>query len=166
MKKQLLPYIVIGIFAGICVKLFALDILKVKGDSMNDSIKNGDIIFVSKLNYGLVKPFGDKLMVKWNKPETGEIVTYLYQNNIVVKRCAGTEGDKIKYAVTDDNKYTMEINGKTYPLTEHQYHDIYGNSEVPKGMILAIGDNYNDSFDSRNYGFIPEENVIGKVLCR
>ena len=66
-----------------------------------------------------------------------------------------------------NSKYILLVNlDKQIPLTKEQYFNLKNCLAVPEGYILAIGDNYETSFDSRNYGFIPVSNVLGKVICR
>ena len=131
---------------------------------MIPSIRQGETIYVDKLHYGLCQPFGDKLIVQWKKPEQGDVVIYLYNNRIVVKRCAATEGTPLEYST--DNGYNLIVGDKTYQLTEEQYHMMSFSTKVPDKTILAIGDNQKDSIDSRTYGFIPVNNILGKVLFK
>ena len=56
------------------------------------------------------------------------------------------------------------MGGKKIPLTEYQYQRIKYDSFVPENTILAVGDNYEKSVDSRDYGFVPTKNILGKVL--
>jgi signal peptidase I len=83
---------------------------------------------------------------------------------MVVKRCVATEFTPLVFS--QNSEYNMEVNEKIIPLKEEQYHRIKNSSFVPEGMILAIGDNYDESVDSRNYGFVSVKNIIGKVLCK
>ena len=94
-----------------------------------------------------------------------DIIIYLYNNNIVVKRCVAVENTPLDYLT--NSGYILIVNSdKKIPLTREQYYNMHNCSEVPSGYILAIGDNFENSFDSRNYGFIPVSNVLGKVICR
>ena len=63
-------------------------------------------------------------------------------------------------------KKILNVNEKKIPLTEAQYQKRKHNGQVPQGMILAVGDNYPDSVDSRDYGFVPVENVLGRIVTR
>lgn len=153
-----------GLAAGILIKLFAFEVLTVSGRSMVPALHDGDRIFVSKLAYGLAKPYGDSLLVQWSEPKKNEIVIYLYDNKIVVKRCVATGGDKLEYSHLSD--YTLTANGNEIPLTESQFQNLKNTDKVPEGYILAVGDNYAESVDSRTYGFVSVKNVLGKVICK
>lgn len=154
----------IGLLAGIILKLFVFEFLTVSGRSMQPAINDGDRIFISKLAYGIVTPYGEKLLVQWKKPERNDIIIYLYNDKIVVKRCIAVGGDLLEYSA--DNVYTLTTGGKQVSLTEIQYNNMKNSFSVPDGYILAVGDNYEESIDSRNYGFVPVKNILGKVLCK
>lgn len=153
-----------AILFGLFIKLFVLDILIVQGNSMAPTIKNKDIIFVNKLAYGIVIPFSDKIICQWAKPKNDHIVTFMYQDKIVLKRCVGKSKDMLEYS--RDKGYNLKCNETVIPLTEHQYNLIKNNSIVPENMIFVVGDNYAKSIDSRDYGFIPDNNILGKVIGR
>jgi len=156
--------ICIGIFIGVFLKLFIVDFLHVSGESMVPSIKDGETIVVNKLAYGIVKPYGESLLVHWNYPKRGEVVIYLYKNKIVVKRCVALGGDLLEYSINP--LYTLKVNGVEIPLNSIQYNNLKDINSVPDGYVLAIGDNYEESLDSRNYGFVSVNNILGKVLCK
>lgn len=153
-----------GIVIGLVLKFFVFDILHVQGKSMEPTLHDGRSVFVNKLAYGLVKPFSDNLLTEWAQPQSNDVVIYLYNNKIVVKRCVAIGGMPLEYST--DSGYTLLVGEKQIPLTDLQYHRMKGSTVVPEHMILAVGDNYTQSIDSRTYGFISVDNVIGKVLCR
>jgi signal peptidase I len=154
----------VGILLGICLKLFVADILLISGQSMEPAIAEGSHIFVSKLKYGLVKPFGNELALQWANPQKNDIVIYIYNNKTVVKRCVAVEGDVLDYLW--DTTYRVAVNERVFPLTEGQYQRFKHTNVVPQGMIFAIGDNHEESVDSRHYGFISNRSILGKVLCK
>jgi len=161
-----------GIALGVFLKLFVVDFLHVSGRSMVPSIRDGETIVVSKLRYGIVMPYGDKLLLRWSEPCRGDVVIYLYENKQVVKRCVAVGGDSLSVSRSADNDlfgefgYTLEVCGSRIPLNETQFKNLSGVSSVPEGYVLAVGDNYGESLDSRNYGFVPVYNILGKVLCK
>lgn len=148
---------------GTLVKLFIMDIVHINGTSMEPTVHNGHAVIVNKLAYGIVKPFGSTLLCTWNSPKTGEIIIYMHENRLVIKRCAATSLCPLEYS--SDKGYTLRVNTVDYPLTEEQFVTMQAFKTVPENMILAIGDNYTESIDSRTYGFIPVHNVLGKALC-
>ena len=163
-KAAVSLFICIVILLIILLRTFVFEILKVSGTSMEPAIHNGQTIFTSKLYFGLVNPFSKTLLFSWKTPEPGDVVLYNYNGRSVIKRCAATEGTHLEYSL--DSGYTLIVGENSYPLTETQYHYMFLSETVPEGTILCIGDNTSTSIDSRNYGFIPTEKVIGKVKCR
>jgi signal peptidase I len=153
-------FALIGILCGIILKLFVLDIVVISGTSMENSLKAGDFLLVNKLVYGVVKPFGDELLCQWSTPKRNDVIIYLYNSKIVVKRCVAVAGDTLDFF--SDSQYSFTANGSQIPLTEHQYQRIKHSAAVPDGTVLAVGDNYHDSIDSRDYGFVPVKNIMGK----
>ena len=154
-----------GLIIAAVIKLFIFESLTVDGSSMNPTLKNNETIYVNKCAYGLVNPFGADLIFKWAEPKENDIVIYLYNNNLVVKRCVATENSTLDYLT--NSSYILLVNLTTQiPLSEQQYINLKNCSKVPEGYILAVGDNYAESYDSRNYGFIPVTNILGKVICR
>lgn len=164
MKFKFFIIILIGLSIGMCLKLFVVDIVKVSGDSMAPTIKDGSIVVINKLAYGIVNPFGSDLLVQWALPQKTDIVTYLYNNKMVIKRCAGISGEVLDFS--SDLNYTMHIGDKVYPLSEQQYQRIKFDGVVPDNTVFVIGDNAKDSVDSRDYGFIPVNNILGKVVYK
>lgn len=169
MKKvksfSILYCIFIGLIIAALVKLFLFETLTVDGSSMKPTLSNTQTIFVNKAAYGIPNPFGAELLVQWSKPKTGDVVIYLYKNNLVVKRCVATRNATLDY-LTNSSYILLVDNDLQIPLTEEQYQNMKECSSVPEDYILAVGDNYAESYDSRNYGFIPVTNVLGKVICR
>lgn len=133
---------------------------------MIPALHDGDKIFVNKLAFGIVEPYGEKLLIQWAKPKTGDIVIYLYDDKIVVKRCVAVSGDKLEYSSDSDYNFILKTNGKEIPLTQSQFENLKNADKVPDGYILAVGDNYAESVDSRTYGFVSVKNVLGKVICK
>ena len=85
------------------------------------------------------------------------------KNYWVVKRCAAIGGTPVECA-EEDGKYFLLAGGNKIPLTSIQFHKLRTTRAVPKNFILAVGDNYELSHDSRDYGFVPEKNVVAKVI--
>ena len=154
-----------GLIIASLIKIFVFEAMTVDGVSMQPALTDQQTIYINKAAYGISNPFGSKLLLQWAKPKENDIIIYLYNNNIVVKRCVALENTPLDYLT--NSGYILIVNSdKKIPLTREQYYNMHNCSEVPSGYILAIGDNFENSFDSRNYGFIPVSNVLGKVICR
>ena len=159
--------------------------------SMEDSLLIGDHVLVDKLTFA---PFGpvSKHLLPYRDVRRGDIIVFWFPLNIkedYVKRAIGVPGDRIRLV----NKQLM-LNGHLVdePYTKHitSYQDTYrdnfpqppnsslpasavdmlqnhvenGELVVPPGYIFAMGDNRDDSLDSRYWGFVPRENIKGTPL--
>lgn len=149
---------------GLLIKFFIIDFHFIEGTSMSPSIKPGSFVAEYKLAYGLVKPFTSYFFIHWKNPKPGDVVLYVQNNHTVIKRCVAVEHDRL--VISYDSGYILSVHDKIIPLTETQYSKLKNASKVPEGMILAIGDNYEESIDSREYGFVSIANVLGKALCK
>ncbi len=167
-EKESHTTVIIPILAGLALavllRLFVIDIKVVSGPSMNPTIADGERIITWRLSYGIIKPEKDDFFVMWNTPQVGDIVTYYVNGRPVVKRCVATEGMAIAFST--DSRYSLTVGNTTIPLTEQQYQRIKFDTVVPSGTFLAIGDNYEESVDSRDYGFVYNHCVTGKVLFK
>lgn len=131
----------------------------VNGESMMDTLKNGDRLIVSSLMY---------------TPKNGDIVVVSHGNNYsepIIKRVIATEGQSLSInydtgAVTVDGVLLDEtyIKGTTRQLR----NPLSIPSVIPEGYVFVMGDNREHSLDSRSneIGLIPVENIIGKAEFR
>jgi len=154
----------------------------VPSGSMEPTLQVGDRVVVNKSAYTLEVPFTDIVIKKTGKIARGDIVIIdsTAADLRLIKRVIATEGDRVKLI-----KNRLYINGEQAELTELEAHTFYeevlgqrrvialnpinspvssfNTVTVPKGHFLAMGDNRNNSVDSRYYGFIPVEEVQGKA---
>ncbi|MBR1423873.1 MAG: signal peptidase I [Ruminococcus sp.] len=168
-KDELLDWLesfVFAMFIVILIFTFIFRIVLVQGESMRDTLENGDRLIISHLNYTPTK--GDIVVV--------EAKTSFFHKTII-KRVIGTGGDKVEI---NYNNNTVSVNGsvikdddKREVMLDTGFFDqgyktddgVYEYT-VPKGKIFVMGDNRNNSTDSRRLGFIDEDMVLGKVVMR
>lgn len=156
-----LDSIVIALVAVIFIFTMVLGKVEVSGDSMLDTLHNGDQLIITGYNYTPTR--GDIVIIAKNasKTELGRI----YTNKPLVKRIVATEGQTVEikdgYLFVDDVKQE-----ENYARTLTLDNGFKGKQTVPEGCIFVLGDNRGDSADSRLIGFIPKQYVLGKVLCR
>ncbi len=156
----------IGLIIFIVIRTFLFSNYVVEGESMMPTLQDGNKLVVNKIGYqiGELHRF-DVVVFHANEKED------------YVKRIIGLPGDKIEYK--NDKLY---INGDYYPEPyldkyKKQYigskltgdftlKEITEKQTVPKGKIFVLGDNRRGSMDSRYFGFVNKEQVVGKVDLR
>lgn len=167
MKRGWLFYALI-LFSMISFTFFMFDIKKVKGISMFPNINDGDVILVFRLAYGIRRFSGSSYFLLWNNIKPKDVVVYKMDDRIVLKRVALTSGSRLKYVERNGEKYLM-LDCACVKLDSQSFQNIFANGSmryVPNGYFLALGDNLSSSHDSRHYGFVSNESILGKVLCR
>ncbi len=159
--------------------------------SMEDTLLIGDHLLVDKLAYAPPGPVS-KYILPYTEVKRGDIIVFRYPVDIkqtFVKRCMGVPGDRIKlvnkqvylngvplqepYKVhkTDYiDSYRDNFPGEPnvpvdrFAIDMLQNHVVNGEVVVPPNSYFAMGDNRDSSLDSRYWGFVPRENIIGKPL--
>ena len=169
MRKEITEWIISIVVAVALVLLIINFVAKpytVKGDSMDPTLKDGERVIVNIFGY----KFGD--IKKGNV-----IVFHANKTDDYVKRVIGTPGDKIEYK--KDQLYVNDKKVDEPYLDYNEKHKMYeyitgtykpedfvrdGNkTTIPKGKLLVLGDNREVSKDSRSFGLINNDQVVGKV---
>lgn len=164
--------IIIALILALIIRAFVIQAFKIPSGSMMPTFEIGDRIFVSKLDYGARVPFTELRLPGFKAPERGDIIVFISPEppkKDFVKRLIAFEGETVE--IKNGNIY---INGKMLegPMSirsNHYYNrGDYGKENepitVPKGYYYALGDNSANSRDSRYWGFIPKNNLIGKAV--
>lgn len=174
------------------LRSFVVEPFQIPSGSMRPTLKVGDFILVNKFTYGLRLPVINTEILDLGEPERGDIMVFRFPEDPSVnfiKRVVGLPGDRIRYA----NKQ-LYVNGKPVEKVledenadsapgEQRYeeqlgdtrHAIYNNPQVPGPQMPEIvvpedhyfmmGDNRDHSNDSRYWGFVPEENIVGEAFA-
>lgn len=152
-KKELLEWIVsIGaaLLIALVVRNFIFEPVRVAGNSMAETLHNGEIMIATKFDYLLGDPSRFDII----------ICKYPKRSETFVKRIVGLPGDTI--SIQDG---LLTVNGKLYPESYITYRPNYTIEEytVPEGEYYVLGDNRSNSNDSHIIGTITREQVIGHV---
>lgn len=156
------------------VRIFVFQAFKIPTGSMIDNLLIGDHIFVNKFVYGYHVPYTKGRILAFTTPKRGDIVVFVFPEDPskdFIKRVIGTPGD-----VVEIRQKTVYING--VPLVEKYTRFADGkNSDgfirgrdnmppvrVPAGKLFMMGDNRDRSYDSRFWGFVDMDAVIGKAM--
>ena len=145
------------------MKAFVLDVVSVSGSSMMPTLKDGQLVLVNKLAWGLRLPVTRRYLVRWGSPKAGDIAVFLRDGTYTIKRCIATEG--MPLALSDTGGYSVLVGNTRIPLTESQYKRMINEAgAVPCGKVFVAGDNLAASFDSRDYGPVSADAFCGRVI--
>jgi len=171
------------------LRSFLYEPFQIPSGSMLPTLKIGDFILVNKFTYGLRLPVIGTKVVSLNDPQRGDVLVFKFPGDEsinYIKRVIGLPGDRIGYV-----KKQLYINGEPAPQTliaslppakpqlqllseqlgkvDHQLYRNYRPAApgrewlVPEGHYFVMGDNRDNSNDSRYWGFVPDELVVGKA---
>jgi signal peptidase I len=151
------------------MRIFVGEASVVPTASMEGTILVGDHLFMDKLLYGPEIP-----LVHWRLPvlktiHRGDIVVFRYPKNMsetFLKRATALGGDRleIKNGVLYVNSQPVQEPYAVHHAPVHSPDESWGPTVVPEGKLFVMGDNRDNSSDSRDWGFVPTRNVIGEPL--
>jgi signal peptidase I len=136
---------------------FVGQVARVQGTSMAPTLEDQDRLIVNKLAYQLADPqVGDIVMLYYPlKPE-----------KTFVKRVIGQEGDQIRIVGGHVFRNGVPLDDDSFVRPEYRGHGDWGPQVVPEGSYFVMGDHRTNSFDSRDWGFVPKKYITGKVQAR
>jgi len=170
------------------IRSFVFEPFRIPSGSMMPTLLQGDFIFVTKYSYGLRLPVTETKILDTGAPERGDVVVFRLPADPSVnyiKRIVGLPGDSIVY-----ERHQLTINGERVSLEQHpdatpieprfvevlggREHEILimdatytrndGTYEVPEGHYFVMGDNRDNSRDSRFIRAIPETHLVGEAV--
>jgi signal peptidase I len=172
--REYLEAIVIAVLLALFIRTFVVQAFKIPSGSMLPTLQIGDHLLVSKFLYGIKLPFKGTVLVPLKKIDQGDVVVFRFPKDRSVdyiKRVIGTPGDTVEIR---DKK--VIVNGK--PIVDSHAHissttildtkssprDNMGPILVPEDRIFVMGDNRDNSYDSRFWGFVDQNDVLGKAF--
>lgn len=177
-KKRLLweytEAIITALILALVIRAYVIQAFKIPSGSMIPTLLVGDHILVNKFIFGTKIPFTDKSILAFRHPEKGDIIVFKYPENPkkdFIKRVIATEGD-----VIEERSKVIYLNGQPVaePFAKHvdnllrsgisDPRDNFGPVKVPKDKLFVMGDNRDQSYDSRYWGFVDLKEVLGKAL--
>lgn len=170
------------------IRSFIFEPFRIPSGSMMPTLLQGDFIFVKKYSYGLRLPVTETQILETGSPERGDVVVFRLPSDPsinYIKRVVGLPGDEIVY-----QRHRLTINGEQVPLDRHpgatpeeprfverlgdREHEILitnsaymvrdGVYTVPDGHYFVMGDNRDNSRDSRFIDAIPESHLVGEAV--
>lgn len=157
---EILKIVIIALVIVIPVRYFLFQPFIVKGDSMVPNFHSGDYLIVDELSY------------RFSEPSRGDVVILKYPLDTTqrfIKRIVGLPGETVQIkngviTITKDGKNVV-LNEKLY-LPELKETDGNVNITLGEDKYFVLGDNRPFSYDSRRWGVLPEEDIVGKAFIR
>ena len=171
---------------------FIVEPFRIPSGSMLPSLYIGDFILVNKFAYGIRLPVWNKKIIETGEPDRGDVVVFRYPRDPsldYIKRIVGLPGDHIAYynkvlyvngkpvkreflgqyegpGQAHANKYNEKLMGVDHAilLQPGRPSSLEGEYIVPEGMYFVMGDNRDNSNDSRVWGPVPERNLVGEAF--
>jgi len=162
----------------------------VPSGSMRPTILVGDRIWINKLAYDLKVPFSTIRLSTWSNPQRGEIIVFRSpaDGKRLVKRVVGVPGDTIEmrneqlflnglpasYAaggtISSESAFVFDetVADRTHPVMicpSRPAIRSFGPVRVPAGRYFVMGDNRDNSFDSRYFGFVARDSIVGRATA-
>ncbi|HUL28931.1 MAG TPA: signal peptidase I [Thermodesulfobacteriota bacterium] len=172
--KDYLEPILIAILIALFIRAFVVQAFKIPSGSMEPTLLVGDYLLVNKFIYGIRIPYTNVKFLQFKKPQRGEVIVFIFPvdpSKDFIKRVIGTEGEKVEVI---HNK--IYINDRLiedpwghfatddFPRGYLQRMENFGPVVVPKDSLFVMGDNRDNSEDSRFWGFLNVNAVLGKAF--
>lgn len=181
--------IIVAMLLAFAIRVFMVQAFKIPSGSMIPTLLIGDHILVSKLSYGLQWPadctlrmtfppvtcYTSRTLASFGQPERGDVIVFRYpedEDKDFIKRIVGLPGDQIEIrnktvlvngVPLDDRVYTQRIDPGVIDGVINP-RDNFGPVTVPENAYFVMGDNRDQSLDSRFWGFVRAEKIKGKAF--
>jgi signal peptidase I len=174
MLRENIEAVLVAIVLALFIRTFIVQAFKIPSGSMKQTLQIGDHILVNKFIYGIKLPFKGTILVPIKIPQRGDIVVFKFPEDPskdFIKRVVGVAGDVIEIRnkkVYINNKLVkteqaIHVDQRIIPAGL-QPRDNYGPVTVPENSLFVMGDNRDQSYDSRFWGFVSLEAVKGKAF--
>jgi signal peptidase I len=172
--REYIEAILIALLLALFIRTFVVQAFKIPSGSMLNTLLIGDHILVNKFIYGIKDPFSGNTWIPVKKPGRGDVVVFKYPLNPsqdYIKRVIGTEGDQIEIknkkvyvnGEPQDDSYAIFLDSKIRPAGELG-RDNMELKTVPANSLFVMGDNRDNSYDSRFWNFVDLKAVKGKAF--
>lgn len=172
--RENIEAIAIAVVLALFIRAFVVQAFKIPSGSMEPTLLVGDHILVNKFIYGVRLPFVNSTIIPVSEPERGDIIVFEYPvepEKDFIKRVVGVPGDTVE--IRDKKVY---VNGRPvddYPVKHTasrvlpasvNNRDNFGPVKVPEKAYFVLGDNRDNSYDSRFWGFVKESAIKGEAF--
>jgi signal peptidase I len=157
--KEIIIFIVLAVVIVLPIRLFVAQPFVVDGESMHPTFENGDYLIVDELTY------------HFESPQRGDVIVFRYPGDpsiFYIKRIVGLPGETVHIAngvvtITKTNGTQLTLNEPYAVVDDATYN---GTTNLGAGQYFVMGDNRPESSDSRVWGPLPAQNIIGRVFIR
>jgi len=161
--KEIIEAVLIALVIAVILRIFVVQAYRVDSESMSNTLKEGDFIFINKFIY------------HFQEPQVGDIIIFEYPLNSskdFIKRVIATEGQTVeiigKQLYVDNEPVGLPDEGKISDFriipADLSTRDFYGPKQVPANHVFVMGDNRDNSDDSRMWGFLDKNKIKGKAM--
>lgn len=166
--------IITALLLALVIRAFVVQAFKIPTGSMKPTLLVGDHILVNKFIYGIRLPFSDRRVLTFHEPAREDIIVFKYPEDPdkdFIKRIIAAEGD-----VVESRNKVLYVNGARVeePYAVHTENgvkppgidprDNFGPITVPEDKYFVMGDNRDQSYDSRYWGFVDFEAIKGEAM--
>ena len=163
--------IIIAFLLAMVIRTFVVQAFKIPTGSMRMTLQEGDLILVNKFVYGAKVPLSNYYLPALREPRRGDVVVFIYpedKKKDFIKRLVGLPGETVE--IKSGSIYINDLPAEE-PIFKQIYYYNRGDFAaegqkvtVPKNSYFVLGDNSVSSKDSRYWGFVPKENLLGQAL--
>lgn len=172
--RENLEAIAIAVVLALFIRAFVVQAFKIPSGSMEPTLQVGDHILVNKFIYGIRLPVTNTKMIPVSRPERGDIMVFEYPvepDKDFIKRVVAVPGDVVE--IRDKkvyvngrlvDQYTVKHTKKRVLPGTVNARDNFGPVIVPEDAYFVLGDNRDNSYDSRFWGFVKDSAIKGEAF--
>jgi signal peptidase I len=165
--REYAEIIIVSVTLAVFIRTFFVQAFQIPSGSMEETLLVGDYLLANKLVYGPKIPFTSWRLPAISRPKRGDIIVFRapHQDKDFIKRCVGVGGDTVQ--LIDNRLYVNGEEQKEPFVTLKGDPPPFANTapvRVPEGYLFMMGDNRNNSQDSRWWGVLDENLVKGKAM--
>ena len=163
--------IIVAFFLAMVIRAFVVQAFKIPTGSMRMTLIEGDLILVNKFIYGAKVPFTNFRLTALRAPKRGDVVVFIYpedRKKNFIKRLVGLPGETVEIKggsiYINDQPALEPIFNQIYYYNKGEFGSEGQKIVVPKDSYFVLGDNSVSSKDSRYWGFVPKEDLLGQAM--
>jgi signal peptidase I len=165
-----------AVLLALVIRTFVIQTFEIPSGSMENTLEIGDHLVANKFLYGIRLPWSGERLLPIRAPRRGDVVIFRFpedRSQDFIKRLVGLPGDEILI-----RRKQVYVNGRPFS-DPHEIHkdprmlpasasprDDFGPVRVPQGSYFMMGDNRDESYDSRFWGFVKETDIIGMAMVK